>query len=225
MKQVILTFFICVTVIILFIVFSYKINNKTITVKGLAENDYPADVAIFPITFTRSNNNLSQIYSDLSKDKDKIQKFLFDQGIEINELTLNPPRIQDTKTEVYQANQNLDRFIAEQTITIYTQKVGLIQSLFPKLSKLGEEGVLLKMGYNQSPEYLFTGLNEIKQKMLAIAIKNANVTATNLTNQAKIKLGEIKSINQGQFSINSRDSSNPQIKRIRVVTTVIYSIK
>lgn len=35
-------------------------------------------------------------------------------------------------------------------------------------------------------------------------------------------LGKIRSARQGQFSIQDRDSNNPHIKRVRVVSTLEY---
>ena len=39
------------------------------------------------------------------------------------------------------------------------------------------------------------------------------------------KLDKIVSADQGQFSIDNRDENTPYIKKVRVVTTVTYSLK
>ena len=39
------------------------------------------------------------------------------------------------------------------------------------------------------------------------------------------ELGKIKRAYQGQFSIEDRDANTPYIKRIRVVTTIDYSLE
>ena len=39
------------------------------------------------------------------------------------------------------------------------------------------------------------------------------------------KLNKIVSADQGQFSIDNRDSNTPYVKKVRVVTTITYSLK
>jgi hypothetical protein len=39
---------------------------------------------------------------------------------------------------------------------------------------------------------------------------------------SRSRLGKIRTASQGQFSIESRDTNNPHIKKVRVVSTVEY---
>ena len=57
------------------------------------------------------------------------------------------------------------------------------------------------------------------------ATKNARATAEKFASDSDSKLGKIKNANQGQFSIVDRDSNTPDIKRVRVVTTVDYYLE
>ena len=43
--------------------------------------------------------------------------------------------------------------------------------------------------------------------------------------KAVFSLDKIMNADQGQFSIEDRDSNTPYIKKVRVVTTVTYSLK
>lgn len=70
--------------------------------------------------------------------------------------------------------------------------------------------------------YSFTGLNEIKPKMIEEATKNARAAAEKFAQDSESKLGKIKNASQGQFSITNRDENTPHIKRVRVVTTINY---
>ncbi len=61
--------------------------------------------------------------------------------------------------------------------------------------------------------------------MIEEATKNARATAEKFASDSDSKLGKIKNANQGQFSIVDRDSNTPDIKRVRVVTTVDYYLE
>jgi hypothetical protein len=92
-----------------------------------------------------------------------------------------------------------------------------------KLAELGKEGVVLtEGGYQNTTEYIFTRLNEIKPSMVEEATTKAREVADKFAKDSNSKLGKIKKARQGQFSINNRDKNNPHIKKIRVVSTIEY---
>ena len=61
--------------------------------------------------------------------------------------------------------------------------------------------------------------------MIEEANKNARTAAEQFAKDSDSQLGKITSAEQGLFSIEPRDSQNPQIKRIRVITYVTYNLK
>lgn len=73
--------------------------------------------------------------------------------------------------------------------------------------------------------YEYTSFSQIKPKMMQQAIENAKTTAEQFAKNSDSKLNKIVSADQGQFSIDNRDNNTPYIKKLRVVTTVTYSLK
>ena len=65
----------------------------------------------------------------------------------------------------------------------------------------------------------------MKPKMMEEAIANARKTAEQFAKNSESKLNKIVSADQGQFSIDNRDSNTPYVKKVRVVTTITYSLK
>ncbi len=61
--------------------------------------------------------------------------------------------------------------------------------------------------------------------MIDEAIANARVAGEQFAKNSNSKLGNIKTAEQGLFSIEDRDMHNPSIKRIRVITYVTYYLK
>ena len=60
--------------------------------------------------------------------------------------------------------------------------------------------------------------------MVEEATGNARAVAQKFADDSKSKLGGIRQAQQGQFSISS-DPNTPQLKKIRVVSTVDYFLK
>jgi len=202
----------------------YKEYERTVTVKGLAEQEHPADIAIWPVQFTIANNDLPELYDAIEKSTDKIRKYLETNGIAPSEITLTSPAITDKSAQSYgNAQQAEFRYSAVQVVTVYSQNIDQVQRVMKGLPQLGKQGIAFTGGnYETRPEYIFASLNDIKPDMIEQATTKAREVATKFANDSGSKLGKIKRASQGQFSITGRDKNNPHIKRIRVVSTVEY---
>ena len=60
--------------------------------------------------------------------------------------------------------------------------------------------------------------------MIEEATRNARAVAQKFAEDSQSRLGDIRNANQGQFSITS-DDVTPQIKKVRVVTTIDYALR
>ncbi|AXP09202.1 SIMPL domain-containing protein [Campylobacter hepaticus] len=203
----------------------FKSLQRSVTVKGLSQKDVEADTLIFPIKFTRSSNNLSNLYQELDQDKQNIIKFLEEQGVKSNEISHSAPNIIDKLSDPYSSdNQTIYRYVGTGNLLLYTNNVKLGKTILEKISKLIKEGVVLKID-DYDIEYLYTKLNDIKPQMIEEATINARNSAIKFAQDSKSSLGKIKKASQGQFSISNRDKNTPYIKTIRVVSTIEYYLK
>jgi len=201
----------------------FKEYERTVTVKGLSEKEYPADVALWPIHFSSANNDLAELYASLEEYTNEIIGFLNDNGFEKQEITVSPPNIVDKLSQGYEKSKIEFRYTATQTITVYSKKIKDVKAAMNQLAALGKKGIVFTgYGYQNSTEYLFTRLNDIKPVMVEEATTEAREVAEKFAKDSNSKLGKIKRARQGQFSINNRDKNNPHIKKIRVVSTVEY---
>ena len=204
-------------------VVKFKNYERTVTVKGLSEKEYPADIALWPIQFSVSENELTPLYEAVEKGAGIIKEFLESNGIEAAEINTSVPSIIDKLAVGYEKSKIEYRYSATQTITVYSEKIEKVRSTMNRLGELGKRGVLLTANdYQNQTEYLFTRLNEVKPEMVEEATMKAREVARKFAKDSDSKLGKIKKASQGQFSINNRDSNNPHIKKIRVVSTIEY---
>lgn len=202
----------------------YKQYERSVTVKGLSEREYPADIVIWPIQFAFAENDLSKLYNLVDSSTAKIVMFLQDNGIDKSEITTNSPAITDKSAQQYGGDMNVKfRYTGVQTITVYSSDVAKVRKVMSSLSTLGKEGIVFTGdNYQAQVEYLFNQLNEIKPAMIEEATNKAREVAEKFASDSKSRLGKIKQASQGQFSITDRDKNNPHIKLIRVVSTVEY---
>ena len=203
---------------------AYKATERTVTVKGLAERELPADVVVWPIQFTAADDDLAQLYERLQEDAERIRRHLVEQGIEPGEITLAPPQVTDRLAQPYgDPSRAAPRYPARQALTVYSRHVDRVRHTLDDLADLGKTGIAFSGGgYGSAIEYLFTRLNDVKPEMVEEATRNARRVALEFAEDSESRLGKIKRARQGTFSITGRDSQTPHIKKIRVVSTIEY---
>ncbi len=201
----------------------FKEYERVVSVKGLAEREVPADVAVWPIRFAVANDNLVDLYATMQTSTDQIIAFLLESGFVAEEITTAPPLVTDKYAQEYGGQQVTLRYTAQQVITVYSDKIDAVRTAQGNLAELGKKGIALGGNdYNQKTQFLFTGLNAIKPAMIEEAARNARSVAEQFASDANSHVGKLKSANQGQFTIEDRDSNTPYLKKVRVVSTVDY---
>lgn len=198
--------------------------DRVVTVKGLAEREAPADIAIWPIKFDEAGNDLTQLYGEVERKSATIVAFLKQHGFPDDEITVSQPVIVDRQAQNYGNAANIMfRYSATTVVTVYSRQVANVRAAMKQVVDLGKKGIALSgQNYENRTQFLFTGLNALKPAMIEEATKNARGVAEKFAEDSNSSLGKIKTARQGQFSISDRDSSTPYIKKVRVVSTVEY---
>ena len=197
-------------------------RDRVVTVKGLAEMEVPADKVTWPLMYKSIGNDLPALYSQIEATNQKIQAFLTSKGIDAGEISINAPEIVDLQAERYSNNDKPYRYNITTVITVTSGKVDLVRGLIASQGELLKQGIAISGGdYRYNVSYDYTS----KPKMIEEATKNARAAAEKFAKDSDSKLGKIKKAYQGQFSIDDRDANTPYIKKIRVVTTIDYSLE
>ena len=197
-------------------------KDRHVTVKGLAEREVPADKVTWSIGTKVTGNDLPMLYENINQQTKKIKQFLLKYGLPEKEITVNPPSINDLEAREWGDNQKAFRYIVNTTITVATSKVAEVNKAISNQAELLKQGVALGENY---PQYEYASFQQMKPEMMAEAIKNAQKTGAQFAETSNCDLGKIVTADQGQFSIENRDDNTPYIKKVRVVTTVTYSLK
>ncbi len=201
-------------------------KDRKVAVKGLAEKEVAADKVTWPILSKELGNDLPDLYEKIGVTQRKIKKFLIANGVKESEINVNAPVVIDLNADQYSNNVRTYRYNITSIITVTSNNVKLVRDIIARQGELLKDGVaIVDGGYENPVKYEYVSFTSMKPKMMEEAIENAEKTAQQFAKNSNSKLNKIISADQGQFSIDDRDSNTPYIKKVRVVTTVTYSLK
>ncbi len=209
-----------------------RTGDRYVTVKGVAEREVNADLALWPIRFVATGKTLSEAQDKTRASRDAIMAFLKLQAIDTDTVELQRLDVTDTRANPYQDNSSEQKFIISQTLMVRSTDIDKIRQAGQAVSELVDSGVVLSSDYGPSgPTYLFNGLNDIKPDMIAEATASAREAAVQFAKDAKAGLGGLRRANQGVFQILARDQApgvmeeQQPAKTVRVVSTVQYYLR
>lgn len=195
-------------------------RDREVSVKGLAEKEVQANQVTWPIQYSIAGDDLIALYDKMTINNQKIVKFLTTNGIPESDISIGTPDTYNATTNRYSSDTFKYNYSLSCTVTVSTSKVEKVQELLQRQGELLKEGIPFSNSYI---DYEYTLLNQVKPTLLAEATKNARDAASQFAKDSGSKVGKMKSANQGQISID--DTSNPAIKKIRVVSTIVYYLE
>jgi hypothetical protein len=209
-------------------------TDRFVEVKGLAEQEVTADLALWPLRYAVSADDLATAQSQITRSTQQIREFLATHGIDASATELQNLQVLDANTARFQPERRGPRFIIEQTLMVRSEKPEVVQAASQRVSDLVSAGVVLSSSGEfgtGGPTFIFNGLNALKPKMIAEATANARAAAEQFARDSGTALGGIRQANQGVFVILPRDqapgvSEGGQLRKIvRVVSTVQYFLE
>lgn len=200
-----------------------KTQDRYVVVKGSAEKIVDADLVVWPLPHTVGGNDLADVQRQLDANTATIRGFFERAGFKPAEIVVSPPRLEDRWAYAYGDQRPPERYRYSTTVSLRTTGVDKALAMLRQSGELVARGVMI--GEGSLPEFDYTRLNDIKPALIAEATANARESAVQFAKDSGAKLGGIRSANQGVVSISDRDQSSPQVKKVRVVTTVEYFLR
>ncbi len=213
----------------------FRVGDRTVSVKGVAERTVKADVALWPLRLVAADNDLVVAQRRIQQNRRTVATFLQVHGIDSSHVELQGISATDTRANAYGdgGRTPMNRYIVNMTLMVRTGDVDRLATASQDVGDLLAAGVVFSSGeYGGSgPTYLFTRLNDLKPEMLAEANANAKKAAEEFARSSRAQVGGIRRAYQGVFEILARDPApgimqESQIqKTLRVVTTVEYGLR
>ncbi len=212
--------------------FKGRAADRYVTVKGISERDVTADLALWPISFVATDDDLARAQAKIKTGYRQLMTFLSDHDIADDETEVQRLEVTDVMANAYRSGSAEYRYIIEQTVMVRSDDPDKIAQTSQSVGELVDAGVVLSSrGYPGGPTYLFNRLSELKPEMIAEATANARRAAEQFAQDSGSKLGKIRKANQGVFQILARDripgvgEEGQMEKTVRVVSTVEYFLQ
>ncbi len=200
-----------------------KMADRTVTVRGLAERDVLADLAVWTLSYSSTATNLAAAQQNVDRDTQQLREFFEGQGFPDDAL-----QAVSVNASSYTPDDGVPRFTVNQRMSLRTEDIERAQQAVRRESELVRRGVLLQ---SSNMTFTFTGLNDIKPEMVAEATQDARAAAEQFAEDSGAGVGSIRSATQGYFSITARDgdeegwgAADSPFKKVRVVTTIDFML-
>lgn len=213
--------------------FQGRVADRFVTVKGVSEREVKANVALWPLRFVSTDDDLSLAQAKIRQSHEQILFFLKNHGIDPAAAEVQRLEVTDRLADPYRTGPMQSRYIIAQTLMIRSKDPEAIAKASQAVGELVDAEVVLSSrgGPYSGPTFLFTGLSELKPDMIAEATAKARRAAEQFAKDSGSRIGRIRRANQGVFVIKPRDRAPGIIegsqlyKTVRVVSTIEYYLK
>jgi hypothetical protein len=201
--------------------------DRYFTVRGLSEREVKATLVIWPIRFSVGSNDLPSLQGEMEKARSVVMEFLKENNISIDDCVFGLPSISDRADERREREPTiLPRYNAVMTLVVRSKNVDVVKAAIQKSEILVAKGIpLISDDYGHKIEFLYDGINAIKPAMIEEATANARAAAQKFAQDSKATVGKIRRATQGVVEIEDRDVASPELKIVRVVTTIDFFIE
>jgi len=212
-----------------------RADDRYVTLKGIAEREVHADLAIWPLRIVVADDDLARAQSRLQGQVHDVMRFLARNQLDTTQATMQDFAVTDAYANQYRSGERVaNRYVINQTIVVRSSQASLVRDASQHVGELVSAGVVLSSGGdygNGGPTFIFSGLNALKPEMIAEATAHAREAAERFAADSRSRLGGIRRASQGLFEIQPRDQApgiseeSQMVKTVRVVTTVDYYLR
>jgi hypothetical protein len=209
--------------------------DRTVLVKGVAEREARADLAVWPLRLVATDDDLAAANAALERSAVAVRAFLAAQGLAApgTEVAVQDFTVTDARANQMQYQPG-SRYVIRQTLVVRSTEPDKVLAASQRVAELVRQGVVLSSGQEYGgggPTFAFTKLNALKPAMIAEATARAREGAEQFARDSQSDLAGIRRASQGVFEILPRDQApgisqeSQPVKIVRVVTTVEYGLR
>jgi hypothetical protein len=180
-------------------------HTQVVTVTGSAKEQVASDFAIWDLSVSSQQSAAAGAAKELAAWTEKIRAFLTAQGIQPDEVTVQPVSTQAVNATDNGGNPTqVIGYTVTRNFEVRSARVGAVASTAEASAKLIAAGVPLQA---QPLQYVLTKLSDLRPKLLADAVRDAQNRGKILVEASGAKLGKLRDVQVGVFQITSPNST------------------
>ena len=180
----------------------------TIAATGSASVNFESDLIIWRGSFSAHDYTSMDAYNTIKNDAAVVRQYLVDNGVSEDEIVFNSVDIWKSYRDVYDENGNytgreFDGYNLQQSVDVTSSDIDKVEKISRDISSLLEKGVEFE---SQSPEYYYTGLDDLKLNLIEQATANSRERINIMAQQSGARIGKLRNSNLGVFQITATNS-------------------
>ena len=181
-------------------------SRATITVTGSARKTIRADLAVWRGSFNAQAPRIEDAYAELEASARRVRAYLVAKGFSDSALVFTQVQTQtlSPRTRDGQETGQIEGYRLTQTVELRSRDVSRIATLAREATELIRQGVRFE---SYPPEFLVTGLADLKVEMLAAATRDAKARASEMARNAGSSIGRLRSARMGVFQVTPTNST------------------
>jgi len=192
--------------------------GNAITVTGTASENATADNAVWTLNLNESQPTLASSVKKIDASAEALKNYLLTGGVTSDQIELGP--INSNAVQEYNNGNPTGRILAYQayrTVTVRTKDVNLVAKLSNNIGSLLATGV--NVG-NYGPAYYLSTLDDMRAKLLAAAMKDAQARAKAITEAVGGSVGPLLSVSSGPTQVTTKNSLDRAAGGVYDVSTI-----
>jgi len=183
-------------------------SRATITVTGSAKKTIRADLAVWRGSFNAQSPRIEDAYAELEASARRVRAYLVGKGFADSALVFSQVQ---TQTQFRRSREGMELsggapegYRLVQTVEVRSRDTERLERLARESTELIRQGVRFE---SYPPEYLVTGLADLKVEMLAAATRDAKARASEMARNAGSRVGRLRSARMGVFQVTPANST------------------
>lgn len=173
---------------------------RTLDVTGSARKSIVSDLALWSIRVEGEGKTLEEAFGKMSASGDKIRDFLSQKGFAAESVRPGPIRTEThyRKDEKGNPTRDITSYELTRDFDVRTPDVQLVAKSAGEVTELIKTGAHL---ISMSPDYVYTGLADLKIEMIGEATRNARERAEKIASNSGCRIGAVKDARAGVLQI------------------------
>ncbi len=201
-------------------VFEIREGDRTIRASGSARVRVRSDLVMWRATINARGATLREGWSTLSTAMPRVRQFLIDQGIPENEIIISSVttrEINGRNPEGYRDPNVIVGYRLSQVVEVTSGDIERVTEASRRITELIEGGIEIS---SSRPEYVYTGLQELRMRLVADAAQVAREQAQRIAEANGSRITGIASARTGVVQLNAANETRVAWDGVRDTTSI-----